>query len=90
VGSIELTATLVARGAAAAIALDDEQAAAIGEGTKRFPVRATVNGSSWRTTVAPMGRNVARLEPSGTRAGWRAGGGHRRSDDQVREGKTLR
>jgi Bacteriocin-protection, YdeI or OmpD-Associated/Domain of unknown function (DUF1905) len=55
VGSIELTATLVARGPAAAIVLGDEQAAAIGEGAKRFPVRATVNGYSWRTTVTPMG-----------------------------------
>jgi hypothetical protein len=55
VGSIELTATLVARGPAAAIVLADEQAAAIGEGVKRFPVRASVNGYSWRTTVTPMG-----------------------------------
>jgi hypothetical protein len=49
-----MTATLVARGPAAAIILDDEQVAAIGEGAKRFPVRATVNGYSWRTTVTPM------------------------------------
>src|SRR5947209_9420766 len=45
---------LVARGPAAAIVLGDEQAAAVGEGAKRFPVRATVNGYEWRTTVTRM------------------------------------
>jgi hypothetical protein len=75
VGSIELTATLVARGPAAAIVLGDEQAAAIGEGAKRFPVRATVNGYSWRTTVTPMGGetllglNRAVRESAGVQAG---------------------
>jgi hypothetical protein len=50
-GSLRLTTTLVARGPAAAVVLDDEQTAAIGEGAKRFPVVATVNGCRWRTTV---------------------------------------
>jgi hypothetical protein len=50
-----MSTTLVARGPAAAIVLDDEQVAAIGEGPKRFPVVATVNGYSWRTSVARMG-----------------------------------
>lgn len=54
-GSIHLTATLVARGPAAAVVLDDDQVAAVGEGAKRFPVRATVNGHTWRTTVTRMG-----------------------------------
>jgi hypothetical protein len=45
---------LVARGPAAAVVLDDEHVAAVGEGAKRFPVRATVNGYSWHTTVTPM------------------------------------
>jgi uncharacterized protein YdeI (YjbR/CyaY-like superfamily) len=49
-----MTTTLVARGPAAAIMLDDEQVAAIGEGARRFPVRAIVNGHSWRTSVARM------------------------------------
>jgi Bacteriocin-protection, YdeI or OmpD-Associated/Domain of unknown function (DUF1905) len=49
-----MTTTLVPRGPAAAVVLDDEQVAAIGEGAKRFPVRATINGYGWRTTVAPM------------------------------------
>jgi hypothetical protein len=53
-GSIQMMVTLVPRGPAAAVVLDDEQVAAIGEGAKRFPVRATVNGYSWRTTVARM------------------------------------
>lgn len=52
---MQLIATLVPRGPAAAVVLDEQQAAAIGEGAKRFPVRATVNGYSWRTTVARMG-----------------------------------
>lgn len=34
--------------------LDDEQVAAVGEGAKRFPVRATINGYQWRTTVTRM------------------------------------
>jgi hypothetical protein len=37
VGSITLTATLVPRGPAAAVVLDGQQVAAIGEGAKRFP-----------------------------------------------------
>jgi uncharacterized protein YdeI (YjbR/CyaY-like superfamily) len=49
-----LTATLVPRGPAAAIVLDDDQVTAVGEGAKRFPVVATVNGYSWRTTVTRM------------------------------------
>jgi hypothetical protein len=75
VGSVRLTTTLVARGPAAAIVLDDEQVAAIGEGRKRFPVRATVNGYSWRTTVAPMhgetllGLNRAVRESADVQAG---------------------
>jgi hypothetical protein len=43
------------RGPAAAVVLDDEQVAVIGEGAKRFPVVATVNGYQWRTSVARMG-----------------------------------
>jgi len=55
VGSIELTTVLQPRGPAAAVVLTDEQVAAVGEGAKRFPVTATVNGYSWRTSVARMG-----------------------------------
>ena len=53
-GSVRLTATLVPRGPAAAVVLDDEDVAAVGEGAKRFPVVATVNGYTWRTTVTRM------------------------------------
>jgi hypothetical protein len=53
-GSVRLTATLVPRGPAAAVALDGDQVAALGEGAKRFPVVATVNGYTWRTTVTRM------------------------------------
>jgi Bacteriocin-protection, YdeI or OmpD-Associated/Domain of unknown function (DUF1905) len=54
VGSARLTATLVSRGSAAAVVLDDDQVAAVGEGAKRFPVVATINGYTWRTTVTRM------------------------------------
>jgi len=53
-GSVRLTATLVPRGPAAAVVLDEEDVAAVGEGAKRFPVVATVNGYTWRTTVTRM------------------------------------
>jgi hypothetical protein len=33
----------------------DEQVATVGEGAKRFPVVATINGYTWRTSVARMG-----------------------------------
>ena len=74
-GSVRLTTTLVARGPAAAIVLDDEQVATIGEGAKRFPVRATVNGYGWRTTVTRMrgefllGLNREVREAASVRAG---------------------
>jgi hypothetical protein len=50
----ELTATLMPRGPAAAVVLDSAQVEAVGEGAKRFPVVATVNGYSWRTTINRM------------------------------------
>jgi len=74
-GSIRWTATLVARGPAAAIVLDDDQVTAVGEGAKRFPVLATVNGYSWRTTVTRMrgefllGLSRAVREAAGAEAG---------------------
>ncbi|HLH99576.1 MAG TPA: YdeI/OmpD-associated family protein [Acidimicrobiales bacterium] len=54
-GSIRFTTRLEKRGPAAAVVLDDDQVAAVGEGAKRFPVVATVNGYTWRTSVARMG-----------------------------------
>jgi bacteriocin resistance YdeI/OmpD-like protein/uncharacterized protein DUF1905 len=54
-GEIKFRAQLQQRGPAAAVVLDDEQVAAVGEGAKRFPVVATVNGYTWRTSVARMG-----------------------------------
>ena len=55
VGAITLHGELVARGPAAAFVLDDDQVATVGEGAKRFPVVARVNGYTWRTSVARMG-----------------------------------
>jgi bacteriocin resistance YdeI/OmpD-like protein/uncharacterized protein DUF1905 len=76
-GSITLTAELVPRGPAAAFVLDDEQVAIVGEGAKRFPARASINGATLRTTVTKMrgeylfglsraAREQARIEPGDT------------------------
>jgi len=54
-GSIEITTTLVERGPAAAVRLDDQPVARVGEGAKRFPALATVNGYTWRTSVVRKG-----------------------------------
>ena len=54
-GSLSTRAELVPRGQAAAVILSDEQVAVVGEGAKRFPVVATVNGYTWRTSVVRMG-----------------------------------
>ena len=75
VGHIRLTATLEPRGPAAAVVLDAGQVAAVGEGAKRFPVVATVNGYTWRTTVTRMrgefllGLNREVREGAGVNAG---------------------
>lgn len=74
-GSIEMHTTLLERGPAAAVVLDEEQVAALGEGAKRFPVLATVNGYTWRTSVMRMGGeflvglNRQVREAAGVRAG---------------------
>ncbi|MBV8948285.1 MAG: DUF1905 domain-containing protein [Solirubrobacterales bacterium] len=74
-GSLRFTATLHERGPAAAVVLDDEQVKTLGEGAKRFPVLATVNGYTWRTSVARMGGeflvglNRQVREGAGVRAG---------------------
>src|SRR5258707_3750377 len=54
-GAIQFRAHLQPCGPAAAVVLDDAQVAAVGEGAKRFPVVATVNGYTWRTSVSRMG-----------------------------------
>src|SRR5215469_13980337 len=54
-GVIRFRAKLERRGPAAAVVLDETQVAAVGEGTRRFPVVATVNDYTWRTSVARMG-----------------------------------
>jgi Bacteriocin-protection, YdeI or OmpD-Associated/Domain of unknown function (DUF1905) len=74
-GSVRFTATLVPRGPAAAVVLDDKHVAAVGEGAKRFPVVATINCYSWRTTVTRMrgefllGLNRAVRQEAGVEAG---------------------
>jgi hypothetical protein len=54
-GNVRFKAQLQARGPAAVVVLDDAQVATVGEGAKRFPVVATVNGYTWRTSVTRMG-----------------------------------
>jgi hypothetical protein len=54
-GVIQFRAQLQPRGPAAAIVLDDAQVAVVGAGARRFPVVATVNGYTWRTSVGRMG-----------------------------------
>jgi Bacteriocin-protection, YdeI or OmpD-Associated/Domain of unknown function (DUF1905) len=74
-GAISFTATLQKRGPAAAVVLDDQQVAEVGEGAKRFPVVATVAGYTWRGSVASMkgefllGMNRAVREAAGVEAG---------------------
>jgi uncharacterized protein YdeI (YjbR/CyaY-like superfamily) len=74
-GSITLTAELVARGPAAAFVLDEQSVATVGEGAKRFPARATINGATLRTTVTKMrgeylfGLSRAAREQAGLQAG---------------------
>jgi Bacteriocin-protection, YdeI or OmpD-Associated/Domain of unknown function (DUF1905) len=74
-GEITLTAEIVPRGPAAAFVLNEEQVQTVGEGAKRFPVVATVNGYTWRTTVTRMrgeflvGLSRAVREAAGVRAG---------------------
>lgn len=73
----ELTAIgeLAARGPAAAFVLDDAQVARVGEGAKRFPVVAAINGYEWRTSVTRMrgeflvGLNREVREGAGVQAG---------------------
>src|SRR5579875_201122 len=74
-GEVTRQGELVARGPAAAFVLDDETVAKVGEGAKRFPVVATVNGYTWRTSVARMrgeflvGLNREVREGAGVQAG---------------------
>lgn len=49
-----MAAVLVPRGPAAALVLDDAQVAEVSEGAKRFPLVATLNGYTWRTSVTRM------------------------------------
>lgn len=50
-----LHATLEKRGPAGAFLLTDEQAAALGEGRKAFPVRVTLHGTALSLRLARMG-----------------------------------
>jgi uncharacterized protein YdeI (YjbR/CyaY-like superfamily) len=72
---LSFNATLQKRGPAAAVVLDEEQVATVGQGAKRFPVKATVAGYTWRGSVARMrgefllGLNREVREAAGVEAG---------------------
>lgn len=74
-GSLTITGELVPRGPAAAVILSDEQVQAVGEGAKRFAVRATINGHELSLSVARMrgeyllGLSRANREAAGVQAG---------------------
>ncbi|WP_027007594.1 YdeI/OmpD-associated family protein [Conexibacter woesei] len=53
-GAIEIETTLQKKGPAAAVVLDEQQVAAVGEGAKAFPVKATINGFTWAGRVTRM------------------------------------
>jgi hypothetical protein len=53
--TLRVTAILEPRGPAGAFVLTDEQAAALGDGKKAFPVRVTVNGATLALRLARMG-----------------------------------
>lgn len=74
-GTLSVTAELVARGPAAAVVLTEEQVQQVGEGARRFPVQATINGHPLRLSVATMrgefllGLSRANREAAGVQAG---------------------
>jgi hypothetical protein len=74
-GSLTITGELVPRGSAAAFVLTDEQVQAVGDGARRFPVIATINGHELRLSVARMrdeyllGLSRANREAAGVQAG---------------------
>ncbi|GAA0221363.1 YdeI/OmpD-associated family protein [Cryptosporangium japonicum] len=53
--TVQLSAVLEPRGPAGAFVLTDEQAAALGDGKKAFPVTVTVNGVTLALRLARMG-----------------------------------
>jgi uncharacterized protein YdeI (YjbR/CyaY-like superfamily) len=52
---LRFTTKLVARGPAAAVILDDEQVALLGQGAKTFPVLVTIRGQTLAFRLARMG-----------------------------------
>jgi bacteriocin resistance YdeI/OmpD-like protein/uncharacterized protein DUF1905 len=74
-GSLTIIGELEPHGPAAAFVLTEDQVQAVGEGAKRFPVRATINGQTLRLSVARMrgeyllGLSKANREAVGLQAG---------------------
>jgi uncharacterized protein YdeI (YjbR/CyaY-like superfamily) len=74
-GSLTITGELEPHGPAAAFVLTEDQVQAVGEGAKRFQVRATINGQTLRLSVARMrgeyllGLSKANREAAGVQAG---------------------
>jgi Domain of unknown function (DUF1905) len=74
-GLLTITGELEPRGPAAAFILTDDQVQTVGEGAKRFPVLATINGQTLRLSIARMrgeyllGLSKANREAAGVQAG---------------------
>ena len=74
-GELTFETQLQSRGPGTAVILTDDQVAAVGEGAKRFPVAATINGYTWRSTVVRMrgefmlGLSRENREAAGVQAG---------------------
>jgi hypothetical protein len=54
-GKLSFQTVLQPRGPAAAVILTEAQVAEVGEGAKKFPVVASINGYTWRHSVMRMG-----------------------------------
>jgi Domain of unknown function (DUF1905) len=68
-----------------AVVLDDEQVAAVGEGAKRFPVAASINGHAWQGTVVRM---RGQFLPELSKGGPRPGGVEAQTLEMLRAGET--
>ncbi len=89
--TLTLTLTLEARGPAGAFVLSDEQAAAVGEGRKAFPVRVTVQDVTLPLRLARMGGEnlIGLAKAARERAGVEIGAAYRVTIAAETEERTV-